>query len=108
MFAIILYYSILLLAIIGLTICIEWLWLSFLHPKNSPKRSILIYLNKNIAKMQIREILEELKWRGDKNIKSVFLVNNNIDQEDFIAIKKEFEKNKLIFIDKPEIKEWIP
>lgn len=108
MFAIILTYIILLFAIVGLTFSIEALWFYLLNPKNAPKRSVIIYLDESTAKMQINEIIEELKWRGDKNIKNIFIINNNLEHNDFINLKNEFNNDKLVFINKTEIYDWKP
>lgn len=108
MFAIILMYIIILFSIIGLTFCIENIWLFILHPKSSPKRSIIIELEKNIAKLQIIEIAEELKWKGENKINKIYITNNNIDPDTFLSLKNEFENDKIIFVKNLEINNWTP
>ena len=108
MLAVFLMYIILLFSIIGLTFCIESLWLYFILPKNSPKRSIVIYLEENIAKMQLNEITEELKWKGENKFNKIIIVNKNLDYNEFINLKEEYKNNNFIFIENTEINNWTP
>ena len=108
MLAVFLMYIILLFSIIGLTFCIESLWLYFIHPKNSPKRSIVIYLEENIAKMQLNEIAEELKWKGENKFNKIIIVNKNLDYNEFMNLKEEYKNNNFIFIENTEINNWTP
>ena len=108
MFAILLTYVVIIFSILGLTCCIEYIWLYFIHPKNSPKRSIIINLDKNYARSQLYEILEELKWKGDNKIQNIIVVNKNLECDDFLNLKNEYQNKRLIFIDKLEINNWTP
>lgn len=108
MLAVFLMYIILLFSIIGLTFCIESLWLYFIHPKNSPKRSIVIYLEENIAKMQLNEITEELKWKGENKFNKIIIVNKNLDYNEFMNLEEEYKNNNFIFIENTEINNWTP
>ena len=108
MLAVFLMYIILLFSIFGLTFCIESLWLYFIHPKNSPKRSIVIYLEENIAKMQLNEITEELKWKGENKFNKIIIVNKNLEYNEFMNLEEEYKNNNFIFIENTEINNWTP
>lgn len=108
MLTVFLMYIILLFSIIGLTFCIESLWLYFIHPKNSPQRSIVIYLEENIAKMQLNEIVEELKWKGENKFNKIIIVNKNLDYNEFMNLKEEYKNNNFIFIENTGINNWTP
>ena len=108
MLATILIYIIMTLSIIGLTLIIENLWLYFLHAKNSPKNDLIIHLEQQTAKIQLFEISEVLKWKGENRINKIYITNVNIPHDEYLSLKNEFQNNKFVFIENMEIKNWIP
>lgn len=107
MLTIILTYFIIILAILGLTISIENLWLYIIRPKNAPNKVLIVFLEKDIAEMQIREINEERLWSGNYRNDNIFFINNGLDYNDFIKLKDIYETNNMRFIENTEINNWI-
>ena len=108
MLATILTYIVIIFAIIGLTYSIEAFWLYIIRPKNPPKRATIINLKKDMAKMQILEILEERNWRGEKQFGDIILTNLDLEFSEFLKLKKEFKDKELIFLEKTEMQNWRP
>ena len=96
MYATVLIYIIILLAILGLSFLIESSWLLCLKPKNAPPRDVIIYLKNDIAHSQIRYIIEEQKWHGKYKINNIFAVANDITDEELSYYKSMFKN--IVFI----------
>ena len=90
-------YTVILLAILGLTYLIEKIWLSIIHSKSSPSIDIIIYLQNEIAGEQIFEIVEKIYWCGDKNINNIFALHDNMSEKELL-ICKEISKNRINYI----------
>lgn len=68
-----------------------------LSPKARPKKTVVVYLYGEYALEQLRLILEEYSWQGEKYAQQIIAVDCGIISEQYEECEKITSKNKIIF-----------
>ena len=74
-----------------------------LAPKAHPKKTLVVYLYGEYAVEQLRLILEEYNWQGEKYAQQIIAVDCGIEGSQYAECEKMAGKNRIIFCNQKDL-----
>ncbi|MBR4123524.1 MAG: hypothetical protein IKT93_03820 [Clostridia bacterium] len=84
-------------SMLGLAELIHLVKAYILAPKVSPKKTVVVYLYGEYAVEQLKLILDEYNWQGEKYAQQIIAVDCGIESSQYAQCEKIACKNQIIF-----------
>ncbi len=90
MFNIIVSLVVIFLSLLGVSEIIYYFGTLILKPRVKPKKTLIIYLDKDCAEQQILSELFNMRWFGERFSKKIIFITDALEQTDAYRLEKEY------------------